>query len=153
MINNKRIFIFLIILLFVSFVYIQFIYANNKKYESENETKKSKVVDVLINYFNLEISKDYSSVYYQFSKNYKRKLKDESNVKTVDDYKRLRFSSESKWYNFRIIEQSLDAKNRVKFLVEATIQETGEEEQITVAYFFIKEKILWKIDEIYYWGK
>jgi len=150
MINNKHIsIIFATIAIFISFINVKYICANSLDDGHKSEIK-NQAIDALTNYFNFEISKNYNSIYNQFSKNYKIKLKNNSNVRTADDYKRLRISSESKWYHFRIIEQSLDARKRVKFLVEATVQETGEEEQVTVAYFFVRERILWKIDEIDY---
>jgi hypothetical protein len=123
---------------------------NESKIESERANRTQEASKILKDYFVLEQSQEYGKIYELLTPNFKAGLLKESGVRNAEDYEQLRKSSEAKWSQFSIKSEQIESNERVLFIVNAQIEEAGENEKIIAKYSLVLGEGRWLVDSWQY---
>ncbi len=104
---------------------------------------------VVRSYISAEEKQDYARVYLSLSHGMKERLRRENVVKSANDYRKLRQSSEARWYDFVETKRNVKAETAT-VLLNVTIEESGEKERVPVTVRLVMQDGHWRIDAIEY---
>jgi len=100
---------------------------------------------VFRSYIQFEVKQDYAPIYGLLSSRLKQELEKAIRVRSANEYRRARLSSETQWSEFRIISLARIRGGR-KFTVEAKAEKSGTIDNVKSTYYLIREHGTWKID-------
>jgi hypothetical protein len=116
----------------------------NNKATSNQYTGEASAV--LKEYCDLEREQNYAKIYDSLSRARKKYL-EKFNVRSAEQYRELRESSEASWSDFVIENRSEEGDGRVSFAGHARVEETGEARQVHFKAILIRENATWKVDD------
>ena len=96
-------------------------------------------------YFSLEEEQKYADIYDLLSQRLRNDLKN-FDVSSPEEYRALRLKSEARWFDFRILSKHEVNSTTVRFKVRATVEESGEREEVVSTYYLIESNGTWKLD-------